>query len=126
MKVDPIRLEVEIRFDDGDLMWARYADLRLAKSHRKLSSTERCRACLKDHGDLKVSRELTLSLRGIITWDTFSEQFFSGVFNVSNVSLQFMGKFKRPSMIITKEELLRKSLNCQLFGILKFEMALSY
>ena len=53
-QVDPIRLEVEIRFDDGDLMWARYADLRLTKSHRKLSSTERCRACLKDEGDLKV------------------------------------------------------------------------
>ena len=45
-QIDSIRLEVEVKFEDGACFWTRYSDLRLV--NRKLSSRERCRTCLKD------------------------------------------------------------------------------
>lgn len=42
-QIDTIRLEVEVKFEDGDMFWTRYSDLRLVK--KKASSRERCRVC---------------------------------------------------------------------------------
>ena len=54
-QIDPIRLEVEVKFEDGDLFWTRYSDLRLVK--KKASSRDRCRVCFDKNSSMVVCVE---------------------------------------------------------------------
>lgn len=55
-EVDPIRNEVQVKFEEGDEFWTRLSDLRLAT--KKQSSAERCRACFIERGKIDGSGDL--------------------------------------------------------------------
>ena len=54
-QLDSIRLEVEVKFEDGDKFWTRYSDLRLVA--KKETSKDRCRQCFGTQAELVICIE---------------------------------------------------------------------